>query len=127
MNRAQRRAQAKATPAYRRGMTEEDRLKAYCKNGITIADLDKAGKDGYAQGWRDACQYCMRVCYAASVRALHQMEGYGTKRNRRFLMAMDDIVTNSLTSEEAIEAALQEAGVAINFREPFPEDRIQEV
>lgn len=107
-------------------MTREDQRKALIKNGITPEDLDKAGKEGFAQGWRDACQYCMRVCYAASVRALHDLEGYGTRRNRRFLMAMDEYVTNTLTSEEAIDAALQEAGVAINFREAITEDRIQE-
>lgn len=127
MNRAARRAQAKAMPAYKRGMTAEDKIKAFYKNGITIADLDKAGKEGYRDGWKDACAYSMKVCYAAAVRAAHQLEGYGTIRNRRFLMTMDGFVTNSLTSDEAIEAAFNEAGVTINFREVFPEDRIQEV
>lgn len=124
MNRAHRRAQAKATPAYRRGMTQEDKIKAFYKNGITVDDLSKAADDGYKAGWKDACDFCMKVCYAASVRALHDLEGYGTKRNTRFLRQMDSHVINTMTSEEAIDAALEEAGVHINFREPFPEDRI---
>lgn len=127
MNRAQRRAKAKATPSYKRGMTSEDKIKAFYKNGITLDDLNKAADDGYKQGWKAACEFCMRVCYASSVRALSELEGYGTKRNTRFLRTMDGYVVNTMTSDEAIEAALEEAGVHINFREPFPEDRITEV
>ena len=82
---------------------------------------------GYDDGWNAACNYAMKVCYAAAVMALHDLEGYSTKRNTRFLRAMDNYVTNTLTSEEIMDEALQKAGVAINFREPFPEDRVQEV
>lgn len=127
MNRAQRRAKAKATPAYRRGMTAEDKIKAFYKNGITIDDLKKAGDEGYRDGWEKACNFCMKVCYAAAVRALHQLEGYGTERGKRFLRAMDDIVVTSMTSEEACDAALKEVGIKIKFDETFSEDRIQEV
>lgn len=127
MNRAHRRAKAKATPAYRRGMTAEDKIKAFYKNGITIDDLKKAGEEGYRDGWEKACNFCMKVCYAAAVRALHQLEGYSTKRNQRFLRLMDDIVITSMTSEEACDAALKEGGIKIKFDETFSEDRIQEV
>lgn len=74
---------------------------------------------GYEEGWKAACRFCMKTCYAASVLALRQLEKYGHKRNRRFLRLMDDIVCNSLSSEEIIDEALQKAGVAINFSEPF--------
>lgn len=127
MNRAHRRAKAKAMPAYKRGMTSEDKIKAFYKNGITLDDLNKAADDGYKQGWKAACDYCMRVCYASSVRALHELEGYGAKRNTRFLRMMDNFVINTMTSDEAIDAALREAGVKIDFREPFSEDRVMQV
>ena len=68
----------------------------------------------------------MKTCYAASTLALHDLEGYGTKRNRRFLRKMDGYVTDTLTSEEIIDEALQKAGVSINFRAPFDDERIQE-
>lgn len=127
MNRADRRARAKATPAYKRGMTRDDKIKAFYKNGITLEDLQRNGQEGYDKGWSEACRYTMKVCYAAAVRAMHQLEGWGKTRNARFLRLMDDIVTNSLTSDEAINAALEEAGVIISFDEVFPEDRIEEV
>ena len=127
MNRAQRRAKAKATPAYKRGMTAEDKIKAFYKNGITLEDMERTHREGYNEGWKAGCEYAMRVCYAAAVRALRQLEGYHTKRNRRFLQVMDSFVTDTLTSDEAIEAALREAGVQIDFREAMPDERIQEV
>lgn len=126
MNRAQRRAAAKQIPAYKRGLTAEQRVERFYKNGITIDDLQKSHDDGFTQGWKEACGFCMRVCYAASVRSLHQLEGYGTKRNIRFLRMMDEFVTGSMSSDEAIEAAFEEAGVRINFLETFTEDRVQE-
>lgn len=84
-------------------------------------------QQGYEEGWKAACDFCMKTCYAASVLALHDLEGYGTKRNTRFLRLMDSHVTNTLSSEEIMDDALQKAGVAINFKAPFTEERIQEV
>ena len=69
MNRAQRRAAQRQVPGYKRHMTDEERLRAVYKNGITADDLD----DAYREGWRDACRYSMRVCYAAAVLALREL------------------------------------------------------
>ena len=115
MNRAQRQA-----PGYKRHMTDEERLRAVYKNGITADDLD----DAYREGWRDACRYSMRVCYAAAVLALRELEGYHTKRNTRFLRLMDDKVTNALSSDEAIDEAYRVAGVRICFGEVMTDERI---
>lgn len=126
MNRAQRRAKQKTIPSYKRGMSAEDKIKAFYRNGITVEDLQHSHDEGYEKGWKAACDYCMRVCYASATRALHELEGYSTVRNKRFLYRMDEHVCNTMTSDEAIDAALREAGVAIDFREAFTEDRIQE-
>ena len=50
---------------------------------------------------------------------MHDLEGYGFKRNRRFLRKMDDYVVNTLSKEEIVDEALQKAGVYIDFKEPF--------
>ena len=120
MNRAQRRAAQRQVPGYKRHMTDEERLRAVYKNGITADDLE----DSYREGWRDACRYSMRVCYAAAVLALRELEGYHTKRNTRFLRLMDDKVTNALSSDEAIDEAFARAGVRICFNEVMPEERV---
>jgi hypothetical protein len=87
---------------------------------------EEVHRQGYEEGWNAACDFCMRVCYAASTLALHDLEGYGTKRNTRFLRKMDGYVTDTLTSEEIIDQAFEKAGVHINFRAPFDEERVQE-
>lgn len=84
-------------------------------------------RKGYNDAWRAACDFAMKSCYAAACLALHDLEGYSTVRNTRFLRLMDDYIVNALTSEEVMDDALHKAGVQINFREPFPEDRIEEV
>ena len=81
---------------------------------------------GYAEGWDAACNFAMRTCYAGAVLALHDLEGYGKKRNTRFLRRMDGYIVNTLDKDEVIEEALQKAGVWINFHAPFDDERVQE-
>lgn len=82
---------------------------------------------GWKEGWHAAMEFFMKTCYASSIRALHELEGYGRKRNKRFLQRMDYHIINTMTCEEAIDAALAEGGVELQFKEAFPEDRVQEV
>lgn len=82
-------------------------------------------RQGYNEGWQAALTFAMKTCYAASVLALHDLEGFGMVRNTRFLRVMDEYVTTALTSEDIIDEALEKAGVKISFREAFTEDRIQ--
>ena len=127
MNRSQRRAKAKATPAYRRNMTKEDTLKALYKNGITLDDLQRNYEVGLKDGRHEGVEYTIKTVYAASAIALHEVAGWGHIRCTRFLRRMDEIVTTTLTSEEVIEEALQKAGVDIVFKAALSEDRIVEV
>lgn len=88
---------------------------------------EEVHRQGYEEGWKASMEFFMRVCYASSVRALHEIEGYGRIRNKRFLRRMDYHIINTMTCDEAIDAALREGGVELVFKEAFPEDRIQEV
>ena len=88
---------------------------------------EEVHRQGYEEGWKAACNFCMKICYAASTLALHDLEGYSTKRNTRFLRLMDGYVTNTLTSEDLIDEALAKGGVAINFKAPFEEERVEEI
>ena len=87
---------------------------------------EEVHRQGYEEGWKAACTFCMKICYAASTLALHDLEGYSTKRNTRFLRIMDGYVTNTLTSEELIDEALAKGGVSINFKATFDDERVQE-
>ena len=118
MNRNQRRRQERAERLLKE---KADAMRAI--NPMA----EEVHRQGYEEGWKAACDFCMKVCYAASVLALHDLEGYGTKRNTRFLRLMDGYVTNTLSSEEIMDEALQRAGVAIDFRAPFAEERVEEI
>lgn len=115
MNRAQRRAQAKATPAYKRGKTVEDKIKAFYKNGITAADLQENFEKGYNAGFKDAVPATYEHIYAAVILACRRDLGFGKKRCARLLNHIDDIVTEHLSSREAIEQVWQEVGLELNF------------
>ena len=118
MTRQQRRQQERAKQSVIRAV---ESLRA------TNPLAEEAYKQGYEEGWHAALTFAMKTCYAASVLALHDLEGYGMTRNARFLRAMDEYVTTALTSEDIIDEALEKAGVKISFRDTFAEDRIQEV
>lgn len=72
---------------------------------------EKTYHQGYQEGWHAACNFAMKTCYAAAALALHDLEGYST---------------STLTSEDIIDEALEKAGVSINFRESFAEERVME-
>ena len=123
MTRQQRRAKERAEQ-------EVSRMIAAFRKTNPLAE--ETYHAGYSEGWHAACNYAMKTCYAAAVIAFQDLEGwyiegYSTDRNTRFLRAMDNSVVNTLTSEEIMDEAFENAGVSINFREPFTEDRVLEV
>lgn len=100
----------------------KDKINAFRRTNPLAEETYKAG---YAEGWAAACDFTMKSYFAAAVLAMHDLEGYSTVRNTRMLRAMESYVVNALTTEELMDEALARAGVSIDFREPFPDDRIQ--
>lgn len=106
-----------------RKLTALERVKNIEKNGITLKDLERAGKDGYDRGFADGARAPMQVCYAAACLAVKHLYGFGQKRCFDLLTEMDKIVMNTLTSSEAVEAVYQEIGFRMNFKEAL--DRVE--
>lgn len=125
MNRQQRRRQQKQIPKYRRGMTQEDRIKALLKNGITPDDLKQNYDEGWKQGWLAGAESSLKACYAAFIRSMRQHHRFGRKRCARVLRTADEQVMTSMGHDELIDAAWEEIGLRLNFQAPF--DRIEEV
>lgn len=127
MNRQQRRKKAKEKPRALRGLTRESAMAALVKNGITPEDLEKTFHDGFKQGHHIACERMLEACYAAFALALRREKHthFGPKRVIRMLRAVDEIILNTLDSEEVINAVFDELGVQLTFSDPF--DRIREV
>ena len=127
-NRQKRRAANKATPAYRRGETQESFLARLAKNGITAEDYDRARQEEYDRGLREghaqAAPSTFKTIYAAICLALNDMHGFGRKRCCEVLLKVDNYVMQTLTSAESIQEVYDRMGLHIDFDEPF--DRIVE-
>lgn len=124
MNRKNRRAAIKAKPSYLRE-SKEELTKRLIKNGITPEDLKREFEKGYTAGFKEAAEPVIRGCYAAICLALNDLHGFGQRRCADVLNAVDNHLTMTLTSAEAIEEVYERMKLTINFKEPF--ERIQEV
>ena len=118
MNRQQRRAQQRATPGYLRGSNEQ-KVKALLKNGITPKDLEEEYKRGFEAGFKAGAPATFKSIYAAVIMALHDLHGFGHDRCAKVLMAVDRHVVDSLTSQELVDEAWRKVGLYLNFDEPF--------
>lgn len=124
MNRAQRRAAQKATPAYLRG-TREQKMKALLKNGITPEALEEEYHTGYRDGARKGTESTFKAVYAAVCLALKDTYGFGPERCARVLRAVNEAVIFNLSTEELIDEVWERVGLRINFDEPFEADQIE--
>ena len=103
MNRRERRAQKKVkAPSYHR-LTIEERKEKLMKNGITPEDLKRSYENGYRHGFAEASPATFKIIYAAVCLTLNEMHGFGMKRCRDVLIAVDACVVDQLTSAEAID------------------------
>lgn len=131
MNRKDRRKQMRANkhqvkpkkPEYK-SMTKDQMIDALCKNGITPKDLEKSYADGYNAGFSEACPATFETIYAAVCLVLNEKHGFGRKRCMNTLNAIDQCVTEQLSSKEAIDAVYERMGLYLDFGEPF--DRVRE-
>ena len=99
-------------------MTIEERKAALVKNGISVSDLEKAGKDAYKRGYDDGVTTTYKSIYAALCLALNETMGFGKKRLRDVLQKTDQIVLEQLTSMETIEEVWNKIGLQLVFDDP---------
>ena len=123
MNRQQRRNAIKKTPAYLRE-TKEELTKRLIKNGITAEDLKANYDKGWNDGFKEAADPVIQGCFAAICLALNELHGFGQKRCMAILNAVDQHLTYTLSSVEAIDEVYKRMGLQIEFKEPF--DRVRE-
>lgn len=116
------------TPEERKArMDADEQFQRISKNGITLEDVKRAEDEAYSRGVREGIDSTMRTCYAAICLALHEMHGFGTKRCKDVLNRVDETITMTLTSQDAIQQVYDEMGLEIRFKEDIPGERVQEV
>lgn len=96
------------------------------RNGITIDDLDRAGKEGYHDGAKIAAENTMRNIYAAVALVMHEKYGFGKKRLMDVLNAVDEKVIYALDGREMVQRVWDETGLEMTFDGDPLEDRIHE-
>lgn len=96
------------------------------KNGITLEDVKRAEEKSYAQGVQAGIENTMKTCYAAICLALNELHGFGTKRCKDVLNAVDEKVVMTLTSDEAIQEVFDRMGLVIRFNAGPLEERVEE-
>lgn len=97
------------------------------KNGITLEDVKRAEEKSYAQGVQAGIENTMKTCYAAICLALNELHGFGTKRCKDVLNAVDEKVVMTLTSDEAIQEVFDRMGLVIRFNVGPLEERVEEM
>lgn len=108
-------------------MRDNEAFQRISKNGITLEDVRNAETEAFNKGVNVGIENTMRTCYAAICMALQERYGFGRKRCKDVLNDVDEKITMSLTSEEAIQEVYDRMGLEIVFRDSMPGDRIQEV
>lgn len=139
MNRAERRRQAREdqreaaemrASAYARAIVRQDAARQkvidrLSQNGITPKDLEAEYNKGYQAGFMAAGDPVLKSCFAAVCLALDDLYNFKSERCAKVLRAVDEHMTYTLTSEEAIEEVYKRMGLRLEFKGFF--DRIQEL
>lgn len=110
-----------------RRMRDNEAFQRISKNGITLEDMKRAEDESYQRGVNVGIENTMKTCYAAICLALNELHGFGTKRCKDVLNAVDEKVTMALTSQEAIQEVYDRMGLEIKFKGDACEERIKEV
>ena len=124
-NRKQRRAANKALPAWQR-QTKDQIMAGLVQNGITPEYVDKECKRHFDAGYSKGAEHSFKMIYAAVCLAANDLHGFGRKRCYDLLIAIDQHVLCSLTTEEAMNAVFERMGLRISVTDGEM-DRIQEV
>ena len=130
--REQRRADAERfwqlTPEERaQRMADNEAFQRIQKNGITLEDVKRAEERSYAQGMQAGIENTMKTCYAAICLALNELHGFGTKRCKDVLNAVDEKVCMTLVSDDAIQEVFDRMKLEIRFNAGPLEERVEEV
>ncbi|MBQ8708361.1 MAG: hypothetical protein IJ523_09775 [Succinivibrionaceae bacterium] len=74
-------------------------------------------QQGFNEGVQATQEMMAKSIYAAAILAARREFGFGRERCMRLLKSIDEIVAETFTSEEIIDAAFSECGIKFNFRE----------
>lgn len=108
-------------------MADNEMFQRISRNGITLDDVKMAEDQAYRRGVQVGIENSMKTCYAAICLALNELHGFGSKRCRDVLNAVDEKATMALSSEDVIDEVFRRMKLKLNFGAELWEDRVEEV
>lgn len=122
MGRAERRAQERKQAAERFGdlsTVEQEYAKRLSSGKLTPAEFKKACQGEFHRGYSLAAKEVVAQCYAAAAIAVKRHFNVPAEQVTDFLVTLDEVVMNGVDSKDAIDQAFHEAGVQLDFVDPF--------
>ena len=104
---------------------DKEREKQLFRDGMMLHNLKAKYDEGYTDGFKEGAEPVIRSCFAAVCLALNDLHGFGQSECADILNAVDQHMTKTLSSKEAIDEVWERMGLRLDFKEPF--DRIQEL
>ena len=94
-------------------------IDALSANGITPMDLQAEYKRGFDAGSHDAFDNVGIIYTCAMIEALNSMYGFGKKRLVAIMDHMNEFMTRTLTSRDAMQEVYDKIGVNFFKDDPF--------
>lgn len=115
------------TPEERqRRINDDNTMSRLQRNGITVDDLDMAGQEGFRDGAKVGAENTFKNIYAAIALVMKEKHGFGKKRIKELLNAIDEKVMYALDSKEMVQQVWEEIGLQMSFSGDTFDERIQE-
>lgn len=91
---------------------------------IEAGHTPKEFEEQWQAGYQAGAEAFLKTAYAAVCLAANDLHGFGFKRCKALLQAMDKHILYTLTDLEAIDEVYQRMGLKLVFTDPF--ERVQE-
>ena len=109
-----------------RRINDDNTMSRLQRNGITVDDLDRAGQEGFRDGAKVGAENTFKNIYAAIALVMKEKHGFGKKRIKELLNAIDEKVMYALDSKEMVQKVWEEIGLQMSFSGDTFDERIQD-
>lgn len=88
----------------------------FARNGITVADLEKAKRDGRKEAYEETAPGVLAIAYACMGCVLHDM-GVSDEEVKTVIMAVDDKISLTIDKDEIEKELEDKCGLRIYTKE----------
>ena len=104
--------------------SQELKMAALYKNGITVADLERERKAGLMDGKKITEDFCFHTIYAAILITMCEKHGWNADDAADLLKEIDQQVVVCIEDKELVNEAFEKTGIQLEWTDPV--ERIKE-